>query len=105
MKEAYQLGYDTIVIMGHPRTYVRFGFQSCKDLHVSLENGKYPTALLVKTLVPHVLDHHSWTYYESPAMAFDPQVAKDFDDSLEKMEKKHLASQDEFAIISRSFIE
>ena len=25
--------------------------------------------------------------------------------SLEKIEKKHLASQDEFAIISRSFIE
>ena len=105
MKEAYQLGYDTIVILGNPGTYVRLGFQSCKDFHVSLENGKYPTALLVKTLVPHVLDHHSWTYYESPAMAFDPQVAKAFDDSLEKMEKKHLASQDEFAIISRSFIE
>lgn len=51
------------------------------------------------------LDHHSWTYYESPAMAFDPQVAKAFDDSLEKMETKHLASQNEFAIISRSFIE
>ena len=105
MKEAYQLGYDTIVILGNPGTYVRLGFQSCKDFHVSLENGKYPTALLVKTLIPHVLDHHSWTYYESPAMAFDPQVAKDFDDSLEKMEKIHLASQDEFAIISRSFIE
>ena len=36
--KASQLGYDTIVIMGHPRTYVRLGFQSCKDFHVSLEN-------------------------------------------------------------------
>lgn len=90
MKEAYQLGYDTIVILGNPGTYVRLGFQSCKDFHVSLANGKYPTALLVKTLVPHVLDHHSWTYYESPAMAFDPQVAKAFDDFLEKWKRNIL---------------
>lgn len=38
-------------------------------------------------------------------MAVSEEDAQKFDDTLEKMEKKHLPSQDEFYIMSHSFVE
>lgn len=55
-QKAIALGYDTIVIFGSPANYVSRGFQSCKKFNVCLENGKFPAAMMVKELIPHVLD-------------------------------------------------
>ena len=41
-------------------------------------------------------------YYDSPVMQVDEKEAKDYDDSLEKMEKKVLLCQEEFYILSHS---
>lgn len=98
------LGYDVIVIFGSPANYVGRGFKSCKKYNVSLENGKYPAAMLVKELVPHVLDGKKWFYHDSPVMAVSEEDARRFDDALEKMEKKHQPSQEEFYIMIHSFI-
>ncbi len=98
-------GYDVIVIFGSPVNYVSRGFKSCKKYNVSLENGKYPVAMMVKELIPHVLDGRRWFYKESPVMAIDEKEARRYDDTLEKMEKKYQASQDEFYIMSHGFIE
>ncbi len=38
-------------------------------------------------------------------MAVSEQEAREYDDKLEKLEKKHLPSQEEFYIMSRSFLE
>lgn len=38
-------------------------------------------------------------------MAIDEEEAQRYDSGLEPMEKKHLPSQDEFYIMSHSFIE
>lgn len=101
---AKDMGYDTIVIFGSPANYVSRGFQCCKTFHVSIE-GKYPTAMMVKELVPHALDHHSWFYYDSEVMAIDEKKAEEYDNTLEPMEKKILPSQEEFYIMANSFIE
>lgn len=103
-ERAGALGYDVIVIFGSPVNYVGRGFKSCKKYNVSLENGKYPAAMLVKELVPHVLDGKKWFYHDSPVMAVSEEDARRFDDALEKMEKKHQPSQEEFYIMSHSFI-
>ncbi|MBS5143923.1 MAG: N-acetyltransferase [Butyricicoccus pullicaecorum] len=100
-----QLGYDAIVIFGSPSNYVSRGFKSCKKYNVCIENGKYPAAMMVKELVPHVLDGHKWIYHGSPVMAIDEAEAERYDGTLEPMEKKYLASQDEFYIMSHSFVE
>ena len=102
---AMQLGYDVIVIFGSPSNYVSRGFKSCKKYGVCVENGKYPAAMMVKELCPHVLDGHKWIYHDSPVMAIREEEAERYDATLEPMEKKYLPSQDEFYIMSHSFVE
>lgn len=109
MEESFRLarglGYEVIVIFGSPANYVSRGFQSCKKYNVSIEGGKYPTAMLVKELVPGSLGGKRWTYYDSPVMAIDEAAARQYDDSLEPMEKKWLPSQEEFYILSHSSLD
>ena len=81
------------------------GFKSCKKYNVSLENGKYPAAMMVKELIPNVFDGRRWFYKESPVMAIDEEEARQYDSTLEKIEKKYQSSQDEFYIMSHAFIE
>ena len=70
-----------------------------------MENGKYPAAMMVRELIPGVLNGHKWIYQDSPVMAISEEEAQKYDDTLEKMEKKFLPSQEEFYIMSHSFIE
>lgn len=104
-EKAKALGYDTIVIFGSPVNYVSRGFESCKKYNVCLENGKYSAAMMVKELVPNVLDGRKWFYYDSPVMAVDEKEAQKYDDTLEEIKKEHRPSQEEFYIMSHSFIE
>ncbi len=103
--KAGELGYDTIVIFGSPVNYVSLGFQSCRKYNVCIEGGKYPAAMMVKELIPNALAGREWIYKESPAIAISEEDALRYDDTLERMEKKHLPSQEEFYIMSHSFIE
>ena len=104
-EQAARLGYDVIVIFGSPMNYVSRGFKSCKKYHICIENGQYPAAMMVKELTPHALDGRKWFYYDSPVMAVSEEEAQKYDDTLEKLEKKFLPSQEEFYIMSHSFIE
>lgn len=56
----------------------------------------------IKELRENTLDGRKWMYYDSPVMQVDEKEAKDYDDSLEKMEKKVLLCQEEFYILSHS---
>ncbi len=102
--KAAALGYDTIVIFGNPGNYVSRGFKSCQKYRVSLADGSYPAAMLVKELHPGALDGRKWVYRQSPAFTFDEDAAQRFDDELEPWEKKHLPCQEEFYIHSHAVI-
>jgi Predicted acetyltransferase len=104
-EQALALGYDVIVIFGNPDNYVSRGFKSCKKYNVCLENGTYPSAMMVKELKPDVLDGRRWVYYQSPVFEIDEQEALAFDKGLEPMEKKYQTSQEEFFIHSHSIIQ
>ena len=104
-EKAKELGYDVIVIFGSPANYVSRGFRSCAKYHVCLEDGKYPAAMLVKELVPGALDGRTWFYCDSPVMAVSEEEALRYDDTLEKLERRHQPSQEEFYIMSHSFVE
>lgn len=101
---ANSLGYDTIVIFGNPGNYVSSGFVSCIRHNISLENGAFPSAMLVKELKPHSLDGRKWVYHESSALRIDEQAAEQFDSDLEPLEKKVQPSQEEFFIHSHATI-
>lgn len=104
-EKAAEMGYDAIVIFGSPVNYVSRGFKSCRKFNVCIEGGKYPAAMMVKELVLGALDGHRWIYQDSPVMAVSEEEAQRYDDTLEKMEKKYQPSQDEFYIMSKSFVE
>lgn len=103
-EKAALLGYDVIVIFGSPANYVSRGFKSCRKYNVCRED-KYPAAMMVKELKPDVLDGRKWYYFDSPVMNINEQDAADYDDGLDKMEKQYRPSQDEFYIMSHSFVE
>ena len=98
------MGYDTVVIFGSPDNYVGRGFKSCKRYNVCLPGGRFPSAMLVKELVPGALDGRKWFYADSPVMAVDEAAARAYDDSLPPMEKKVLPCQESFYIMSHSAI-
>ena len=98
-------GHEVIVIFGSPANYVSCGFECCKKHNVCVEGGKYPAAMLVKELKEGALDGRKWYYSDSPVMNVDEKEAAAYDDSLEKMEKKWMPSQEAFYIMSHSFVE
>ena len=104
-EKAAVLGYDVIVIFGNPNNYVSLGFKSCKKHNICLDNGTYPSAMMVKELKPDVLDGRKWVYHQSPVFEIDEQEAERFDEGLESLEKKYQPSQEEFYIHVHSIIQ
>lgn len=105
LNRAAELGYEAVVIFGSPSNYVSSGFKCCKKYNVCVGKGKYPAAMLVKELKAGALDGRLWFYSDSPVMSIDEGKAREFDDSLEKMEKRWLPSQEAFYIMSHAFVE
>lgn len=103
-EKAVALGYDTVVIFGDPGNYVGRGFGCCQKYGVSLPDGSFPTAMLVKELKAGVLAGHRWFYRQSSAYDFSEEAAARYDETLESWEKKVLPYQEKFYIISHSVI-
>ncbi len=99
----------TMICVGTERRflyYVSIGFKSCKKYNICTEDGRYPAAMMVKELIPHTLDDGKrFFYHGSPVMEFSVEEALRYDDTLEKMEKKYCPSQEEFYIMSHSFLD
>lgn len=103
-EQALTLGYDVIVIFGSPANYVSRGFKSCKKYQVSLEDGTFPAAMMVRELREGALGGRKWVYHDSPVMQLDEEAARRYDEGLEPMEKTHRPSQEEFYILSHSTV-
>lgn len=99
---AKALGEDSIVIFGDPTNYVTSGFKSCLKYQVTLPDGSYPAAMLVKELVPGSLAGHQWQYHGSPAYDVDVEKAQQFNAVGKPLPKKAQPSQESFYIISHS---
>lgn len=104
-QRAAALGWDVVVIFGSPANYVGLGFKSCQKFNVCLENGRFPSAMLVKELREGALDGQKWVYRDSPVMHIDEEKAKRYDDTLEPMAKEYRPSQEEFYIMSHSSVD
>ena len=101
-RRAAELGWDVVVIFGSPANYVGLGFKSCKRFNVCLDNGRFPSAMLVKELREGALDGGRRVYRDSPVMGIDAEEARRYDDTLEPMAREFRPSQEEFYIMSRS---
>ena len=105
LEKAAALGYDAVVIFGMPSNYVSAGFVSCKKYNICAEGDKFPAAMLAQELRPGTLDGRRWYYRDSPVMAVSPEEAAAYDDTLPPKERKHTPAQEEFYIMSHSFLE
>ncbi len=107
---AVSLGYDVIVIFGDPGNYVNRGFKSCKKYNVCIDDGTFPTAMLVKELTDGALGGKKWIYRQSPVFHIDKKSEETsreircFDETFERMEKKYQPSQESFYILSNSVL-
>ena len=102
--KALEMGYDTIVIFGHPSNYIGRGFKSCKKYNICVGDNYFPTAMLVKELKPFKFDGRKWTFYESPVFEIEEKEANEYDKLFDLKEKEYRASQEEFYIYSHSSI-
>ena len=102
LNKAKEMGYDCVVIFGHPSNYITSGFISCKKVNIALEEDYYPTAMLVKILNENTFEKKKWTYKESTAYILDESKFEEFDAKFPYKEKKVLPSQEEFYIYSHS---
>lgn len=102
---ATEMGYKAIVIFGDPANYVARGFVSCKRKNICLEDGSFPAAMLVKELLPGVLDGQKRVYRQSPAFEIDEAAAQAYDSTLEPWEKKVLPQQESFYIMSHATLQ
>ena len=98
---ALQMGYDAVVIFGHPGNYVSSGFRSCARYNISL-NGIVPTAMLVRELRENALNGRKWNYLESSAYEISETDAEAFDLQFPPKEKAYRPSQEEFYIYCHS---
>lgn len=100
---AKNLGYEVITNFGDPANYVARGFKSCHKYNVCLEGDVYHSSLLVKELVPGVLDGRKWYFYESPVgELMSEEDFAEFDSTFPVMEKAWRPSQEIFYIQCRS---
>ncbi len=104
--KALELGYDTVVNFGNPANYVARGYVNCKRKNVSLGENIFPSSLLVKELIPGVLDGRQWQYIPSSAedCVGDAEAVAAFEATFPPKEKAWRPSQEEFYIYSHSCI-
>ena len=97
----------------HRSKSARFNYNACahrydcKKKNVCFAvDGNYPTALLVRELVPGALDGRKWMYIPSTAAdcCDDTEAVEAFDASFPPREKKWMPSQEEFYIYSHSSV-
>ena len=54
--------------------------------------------MLVKELIPNVLEGHKWIYSHSPVMNISVEEAQKYDDTLEPMEKNFFQAKKNFIL-------
>ena len=105
MNRAREMGFNAVIIYGHPSNYCKHGFCGSKKYQISTIDGKYPCALLAKPLKENVFGNKAWYFHESEAYNIDEKGFADFDSTFEQTRKEYRYTQEEFYIYSHSYLE
>ena len=104
MDKAGKMGYSYIVIFGNPGNYVSSGFKSCIKYNIYIEDGIYPTGMLVKKIGEDSLLNEKWKFVESELYNINDSEAENYDKQFSPLEKRENDKQEEFFILSNSRI-
>ena len=105
IEKAKEMGFPAIIIFGNPHDYCKYGFYGSKRYGIGIMGNKYPCALLVKPLIGNSIPHGLWDFFESKAYEINDEEFESFDKSFDQVDKKYRYSQEEFNILSHSFVE
>lgn len=83
-EKALTLGYDAVLIFGHPTYYPRVGFKEAKDFNISTSDGENFPAFMAIELKEGALKNVSGRYFYSKDFDMDPEAVKAY-------EQAHLA--------------
>lgn len=100
-----KMGIPAIIIFGHPKNYVKHGFVNSKKHSIGVDYRKYPSSLLVKVFDADVFNGRVWRYIESDVYELRKDDLDAYDRTFPEKKKEWLPSQEEFWIMSRSFVE
>jgi putative acetyltransferase len=103
--KAKEMGHSIIIIYGNPNDYCKHGFYGSKKYRIGILDQKYPCALLVKLLKDIEFKDCFWSFSESESFNVDESESMKFDIEFENIEKGYRYSQEEFNILSHSFVE
>ncbi len=104
LKIATDMGWQAIIIEGHPYNYCKHGFVGSKSVNVSDNKGEYPYSLLVLELEKGCLQPHSWRFHISDVYNVDEKESDAFDKGFQPKEKNVQPSQEEFRIASEAYL-
>ncbi|MCR9143431.1 MAG: N-acetyltransferase [bacterium] len=99
---------NAIAILGHPRNYVKYGFVSSRDLLVSDAEGRYPFGQLVLELKAGVLSTNPVARKLHISSLFEQLTEErvaEFDRTFPEKEKSETATQVEFGIAVRAYLD
>jgi predicted N-acetyltransferase YhbS len=104
LEKARQLGFQAVIIQGHPHNYCKHGFRSAKDFAIADSEGNYPYSLLVLPLHEDYFRGYQWRYIPSAVYSLDQSASAAFDAHFEHKEKKYQFTQEEFSIACRAYL-
>lgn len=88
IKAAKVLGYNAVIIYGHPNYYHRFGFENAKKFDIQTLTGDNFDAFMVLELYEHALDSISGRFHIDAVYEIDKDELEDFDKQFPYKGKK-----------------
>lgn len=79
LEEAKRMGFDAVVIFGHPEYYPRFGFKEALEYNISTKDDKNFPAFMALELFEGSLHGMGASFHESSAYKMDPKAIVEFD--------------------------
>ncbi len=104
---AVSRGDNAIIILGHPKNYLKHGFKVSKDINISDPEGKYHLGLMALELKKGILtDGIKRKFYTSDIFyQMDSQKIAEFDTGFTPKKKEYRYTQYEYDVSCRAIIE
>lgn len=83
LEEAKRLGFDAVIIFGHPNYYPRFGFKEAKEFNITTKDDKNFPAFMALELFEGSLHGMGASFHESEAFTMNPARVVEFDKIFE----------------------
>lgn len=79
LDQAKKMGFDAVIIFGHPNYYPRFGFREAKEFNISTKDDQNFPAFMAMELFEGSLHGLGASFHESSAFTMDPKEVIEYE--------------------------